>query len=198
TFNTNGIVKIKNLEMPVITDFFSTGILGDGILIDQKINNGIYRFELAETGDNTGVFTGANQYIMLSQLNVFDQNTYTNLVTIGNQIKFPAIENMRVSDNLAPEVTYLDLGQDGTNTVISAKAGIKTHTGIVSFDSTTYKPGDTMVITLQDADLNVNNDLVDIYTSLTPADNLDDPQDPATDTIGKTGLAINSDGTSFG
>src|SRR6185312_4344366 len=71
-----------------------------------------------------------------------------------------------------------------------------------SFDSKTYKIADTVTITLNDADLNVDNDLVDIYTAVAPtatgglinADN----QDVATDTIGKAGLGLLSEGNAFG
>jgi hypothetical protein len=73
----------------------------------------------------------------------------------------------------------------------------------ISFDQNTYKVGDTATITVNDPDLNVNNDLVDIYTAVTPVyavagtpDNI--IQDDATDTIGKSGLGQYSDGSSFG
>ncbi|MDC8453748.1 MAG: hypothetical protein LV477_12670, partial [Candidatus Nitrosotalea sp.] len=73
----------------------------------------------------------------------------------------------------------------------------------ISFDSKTYKIGDTVTITLTDPDLNVNNGLVDIYTAVTPVyavagtpDNT--VQDNATDTIGKSGLGQYSDGSAFG
>ena len=188
----------------MVVDFFSVGLIGDGTQNSQRINNGIYRYELEETGDNTGVFTGTNQYVMLNQLNIFDPNTYTNLRPIQHDVFFPAIQDMLQSEARAPQVTYLDLGQDGVNTQISAQQDIPTHAGVVSFDSKTYKIGDTVTITLNDADLNVNNDFVDIYTAVTPAQLstngaiLQVAQDNATDTIGKAGLGQTSDGRAFG
>ena len=110
---------------------------------------------------------------------------------------------MLQSEARAPQVTYLDLGQDGVNTQISAQQDIPTHTGVVSFDSKTYKIADTVTITLNDQDLNVNNDLIDIYTAVTPLLNangaiLQANQDNATDTIGKAGLGVYSDKRAFG
>ncbi|MDE1767318.1 MAG: hypothetical protein KGI27_13755, partial [Thaumarchaeota archaeon] len=200
---SGGNVVLSTSGEPIVADFFSVGLIGDGSQSAQRINNGIYRYELQETGDNTGVFTGTNQFVMLNQLNIFDPNTYANLRTINHDVFFPAIQDMLQSEARAPQITYLDLGQDGVNTQISAQQDIPTHTGVISFDSKTYKIGDTVTITLSDPDLNVNNDLVDIYTAVTPAfaksgSIPQTAQDNATDTIGKSGLGQYSDGSAFG
>jgi hypothetical protein len=188
--------------IPTVADFFSVGYKGDGLTNDQRVNNGIYRFELEETGDNTGVFTGTNQFVMLNQLNILDPNTYSTLRTINHDVKFVAIQDMLQAEARAPQSTFLDLGQDGVATQISAQVDVPTHTGVISFDSKTYKIADTVTITLNDADLNVDNDLVDIYTAVAPAAtggaiNAAN-QDIATDTIGKAGLGSLSDGRAFG
>ena len=205
TFMTsNGPVTLSTSGEPIVGDFFSVGLISDGTQNNQRVNNGIFRYELEETGDNTGVFTGTNQYVMLNQLNIFDPNTYSVLRSIQHDVYFPAIQDMLQSEARAPQITYLDLGQDGVNTQISAQQDIPTHTGVVSFDSKTYKIGDTVTITLNDQDLNVNNDLIDIYTAVTPATNPNHTisptfaQDNATDTIGKAGLGQLSDGRAFG
>src|SRR5437660_849888 len=129
----------------------------------------IYRWELQETGDNTSTFTGTTEYVMLNQLNIFDPNTYTSLRTINHQVRFVAITDMLQAESRAPQITYEDLGADGQFTPISAQQDVPTHTGVVSFDSKTYKIADTVTITLNDKDLNVNNDLIDIYTVVAPA-----------------------------
>src|SRR3989442_5073127 len=161
TFDTTGDVILSTQSQPMVADFFSIGLVGDGKASNQRINNGIYRFELEETGDNTGTFTGTTEYLMLNQLNVFDPNAYTQLRPISHHVKFAAIQDMNLSKGQGPQVTYLDLGTDGVNTLVSAQGDIATHTGIVSFDSKTYQPADTATVTLNDADLNVYNDLVD-------------------------------------
>src|SRR6185312_6777613 len=189
--------------IPTVADFFSVGYKGDGLTNDQRVNNGIYRFELEETGDNTGVFTGTNQFVMLNQLNILDPSTYSTLRTVNHDVKFVAIQDMLQAEARAPQTTFLDLGQDGVATQISAQVDVPTHTGVISFDSKTYKIADTVTITLNDADLNVDNDLVDIYTSVAPAANNAGiinaaGQDIATDTVGKAGLGSLSDGRAFG
>ncbi|OLB92541.1 MAG: hypothetical protein AUH25_00355 [Thaumarchaeota archaeon 13_1_40CM_38_12] len=195
---TGGSVKPTTLGQPVVADFFSVGIKSDGLSTDQRINNGIYRWELEETGDNTSTFTGTSQYVMLNQLNIFDPNTYSTLRTVNHDVKFVAIQDMLRADARAPQATYLDLGYDGVDTQISAQQDITTHTGVVSFDSKTYKIADTVTITLNDLDLNVDNDLIDIYTNVPNTGGLLVTQDIAVDTIGKTGLGKYSDGTAVG
>ena len=185
--------------LPMVTDIFSIGIIGDGTDNSQRINNGIYRWELEETGDNTGVFTGTTQYLMLNQLNLLDPATYTQLRTINHDVLFPAIQDMLQSEARAPQATYLDLGADGVPSQISAQQDIPTHTGTVSFDMKTYKVADTVTVTLNDQDLNTNNDLVVIYSTV-PETKLAGSTtfDVATDTIGKAGLGTYSDGRAIG
>jgi hypothetical protein len=210
-FTTAAHTIVDNQQKPIVADFFSVGIKGDGITNDQRVNNAVYRWELQETGDNTSTFTGTTEYVMLNQLNIFDPNTYTTLRTINHEVKFVAIQDMLQAESRAPQASYEDLGADGQFTILSAQTDIPTHTGVVSFDSKTYKIADTVTITLNDADLNVDNDLVDIYTVVTPNDVAGTVgtrsivnEDPAADTVGKAGLGFYSDhtsantGTSFG
>ncbi|MDE1867017.1 MAG: hypothetical protein KGI08_04810, partial [Thaumarchaeota archaeon] len=183
--------------IPMVTDFFSIGIVGDGTDNTQRINNGVYRWELEETGDNTGVFTGTTQFLMLNQVNILDPATYSQLRTINHDVLFPAIQDMLQSEARAPQITYFDLGADGVNVQVSAQQDIPTHSGTVSFDQKTYKVGDTVTVTVNDPDLNTNNDLVVIYNTVAPATG-GAPIDPATDTVGKSGLGLYSNGQAIG
>src|SRR2546427_4440622 len=200
-FTFTGTPTLDTSVKPIAADFFSVGLIGDGTTNDQRINNAIYRWELEETGDNTSTFTGTTEYLMLNQLNVFDPNTYSTLRPISHQVKFVAIQDMLQSESRAPQITYQDLGADGQFTPVSAQQDILTHTGVLSFDSKTYKIADTVTITLKDADLNGDNDLIDIYTSVKPdpvTQFADIAQDIATDTVGKPNLGTYQDGTAFG
>jgi hypothetical protein len=205
-FNFTGPVTLDTTVKPIAADFFSVGIKGDGVTNDQRINNAVYRWELQETGDNTSTFTGTTEYVMLNQLNIFNVNTYSTLRTIAHEVKFVAIQDMLQSESRAPQSSYEDVGGDGQFTILSAQVDVPTHTGVVSFDSKTYKITDTVTITLNDADLNVDNDLVDIYTVVTPNDVAGTHgttslanEDVAADTVGKAGLGTYSDGkTAFG
>ena len=64
--------------LPFVSDIFSFGIADDGV----RQNNAIYRLLLEETDDNTGVFVGSVEYLMLNQLNTDQTSTYLGLSTI--------------------------------------------------------------------------------------------------------------------
>jgi hypothetical protein len=146
----------------IVADFFSFGFNNDGLKQNERIANQIVRFELEETGDNTGTFAGTVEYIMLNQLNILDQNTYNALTPIANDPTFIVIEDLDNEDS--PRVNYNDLGADGVTTQVSAQQAAPAHSGIVSFNSHNFKTADTVTVTVQDVDLNVDSDLIDIYT----------------------------------
>lgn len=175
---------------PIVIDFFSFGLNGDGLKTNDRINNSIYRFELEESGDNTSTFIGTAEFTMLNQLNIFDLQTYQILRPIDDEVTFIVHEDL--DDEDAPRVSYLDLGSDGTSVQISAQEDAGTHSGVVAFDKDAFKVGDTVTITLTDGDLNVDSDLIDIFVTVPPTG------DPADDTVGKTGLLTYADGSSFG
>ncbi|MEX0764289.1 MAG: hypothetical protein WD033_03835, partial [Nitrosopumilaceae archaeon] len=188
-FNATDIVAGD--EYPITADFFSFGINGDGFKQADRINNAIYRLELEETGDNTSTFIGTAEYTMLNQLNVFDNPVYEGLRTTDDEVTFIVHDDS--DDEDSPRINYADLGQDGGVTFISDQQAAPTHSGVVSFDKDTYKLGDTVTISLEDADLNVDSDLIDIYVTAAP-----DFDDTAADTVGELGLGTYSDGSSFG
>ncbi|MCV0373533.1 MAG: hypothetical protein K5793_08290 [Nitrosarchaeum sp.] len=153
---------VSNSEDAVVADFFSFGFTQDGLEADQRIANQIIRLELEETGDNTSTFAGSLEYTMINQLNILDNSTYAGLSTIADDPSFIVIEDL--DDEDSPRVNYLDLGADGVSTQIADQAEAPAHSGVVSFNSDSYKNADTVTITLEDADLNVDSDLIDIYT----------------------------------
>lgn len=199
-FNTGGgtIHFTVNKGLPIVDDFFSIGIIGDGKSYYQRINNAIYRYELKGTPMHPGVFSGTVQYALLNQENIFDPNIYTGLKSIGTDVKFAALQEMKDGYNNTPQINYL-VHFLGTVYTLSTKQEILTHSGIAKFDMKNYTAGDTVKITLQDQDLNVDNDIIDIYTVVPPIGNLEhDSQDVAVDTVGVKNLGTNSDGISFG
>ena len=62
------------------------------------------------------------------------------------------------------ESTYNDLGADGVVTPVSDQEEAPSHSGVVSLNQDSYKIADTVIITLEDLDLNVDSDLIDIFT----------------------------------
>jgi hypothetical protein len=192
SFGTTGDT-LKTRGQPIVADFGSAGILGDGKLNSQRINNAILRPLLEETGDNTGTFVGQLQYVPLNQLNIFDPASYGPApFGIPSPVRFAAIQDMLQSLGTAPTVSYLDLGADGVNTILNTQQDIPTHSGKVSLDLAKYKIGQTATVTLDDQDLNTNNELVLVYTTVPNG------ADPAADTVGVTGLGTYSNGDPFG
>ena len=164
---------------PIVLDFFSFG-LRDG----ERVSNQIVRLELEETGDNTSTFTGGLEYIMLNQLNILDKSTYTELSPIDDAPTFIVMEDL--TDEDSPRVNYLDLGEDGVSTQIADQQEAPSHSGVVSLDSESYKVADTVIITLTDADLNVDSDLIDIFTVVETGNLADTVGEDASEIYGKS------------
>ena len=172
---------------PIVADFFSFGFHNDGLIASDRIANQIIRIEAEESGDNTSTFEGSLEYIMINQLNVNDIDTYTGISTIADDPSFIVMEDL--TDEDSPRVNYLDLGADGVSTQVADQQEAPSHSGVVSLDADSYKNADTVTITLDDLDLNVDSDLIDIYTVVTNVN------DPNVDVVGDKNIAIG--GTSF-
>ncbi len=194
-------VIADGIVVPVVADFFGFGFFNDGVLANERVDNMIVRLELEESGDNTGEFIGSLEYVMLNQLNILDEETYSDLSTIADDPGLIVIEDFTDEDSL--RVDYNDLGADGVTTPVGDQEEAPSHSGIVSFDLDTYKVADTVAVTLEDADLNVDSDLIEIYTivlrdadgttaltsdaGVTPSVD-DDEFDFAVETVGEPGL----------
>lgn len=149
-------------DLPFVADFMSFGYEDDGVQGSERVANQIIRIEAEETDDNSGVFEGSLEYIMVNQLNVLDKSTYDSVDPISDAPIFIVFEDM--TDEDAPKVTYLDLGADGVATQVSDRQEAPSHSGVVTFDSGNYKIADTVTVTLNDPDLNTDSELIDIYT----------------------------------
>ena len=158
-FTINAVDMVKR---PIVVDFFSFGFENDGEASDERIANQIIRLELEENGSDTGSLEGTLEYIMINQLNIDDQDTYEGLTTISDAVSFIVIEDRTGSS--APSVTYLDVDTTGTQTQVSAQEDAPSHSAVVSLSVDSFKAADTVTVTLEDLDLNVDSGLVDIYT----------------------------------
>ena len=130
-------------------------------------HDGIYRIEVEETENDSGVFEGNVEYIMLNQL-TYDQvsnsaqvDTFFNITTIGDGVDIILKADSTGTD--APRVVYPDTDSDGVATGIADQVDAPTHSGTVDFDQDSYKVADTVTITVTDMDLNVDSSLVDTY-----------------------------------
>ena len=192
-FNFTGVggsVTTAAGNYTAVVDLFKFGTDNDGISASDRSNNAIYRMELEETGDNTGVFTGTIEYIMLNQINVNNTATYQGGDFIDDAIIVIVHEDL--TDEDAPRLTYADLGADGVITPVSDQQEAPSHSGTVSLDSSSYKIADTVTVTLVDADLNTDSEILDIFTVV------DDPADDADETVGINDYGLNTKGEPFG
>ena len=130
----------------IILDILSFGETDDGVE-----NNAIYRHELAET-DAGGSFEGTIEYIMLNQINIADSATY-DIDTDGDELTIIIDDEYTGSD--APQISYA--GE-------TARVGVMTSGGTVSFDSDSYSTFGTVTVTLVDQDLNVDDSEAESYT----------------------------------
>jgi len=127
--------------------------------------HGVYNIEVEESGDDTAVFEGGIEYVMVNNLN-YDAVPSGDLGFTSDSVTMWLSDGQTGSD--APRVKYNDTDSDGVNTPIADQADAATHSGSVSVDSDTYKVADTMTITLTDMDLNTDSSLIDVY--ITQAD----------------------------
>ncbi len=172
-----GTVSSESKSQPIVFDLFSFG------LVDSKnVNNSIYRFELEETSSNSSTFHGTVEYSVANQLNFLDPQFIQTIRTIDDQIKF--VVNDRLVDDKGISISYSDLDEVGVFTTTSTKTNINTKSGILSSNSQSYRFGQPVTITLHDPDLNLKNDLIDIYFVN------NDPNSVNVDTVGKDGIIL--------
>ena len=158
---SHGIVGIDDQEA-IVADFFSFGFSDDGVQSSERFASQIIRIEAEESGDNTSTFIGSLEYIMVNQLNIQDVATFAGITPIADDPSFIVIEDL--TDEDSPRVSYNDLGTDGVVTPVSDQEEAPSHSGVVSLNQDSYKIADTVIITLEDLDLNVDSDLIDIFT----------------------------------
>ncbi len=174
--------KIGEGKYPIVTDFMSFGFTDDGDEGSERVANQIVRFELEEDADNSATFVGTLEYVMVNQLNILDASTYE-ITPDSDGPTFIVIEDL--TDEDSPRINYDDRGADGVVTPVGNQQAAPSHSGVVSLDADTYKVADTVRITLDDADLNVDSGLLDIFTVVTQEG------DEAFDMVGAPGLPSN-------
>ena len=171
---STGMISNEKDSQPIMIDFFSFGQKNN-----QEINNAIYRFELEETANNSGIFVGTLEYAVTNQVNILDLSLITSLRTIDDRIKF--LVNNRLIDEEGINIAYSDISQVGVTTSTSAKTDILTHSGTVSVTSPTFRFGQPVFIVLKDPDLNSKHDNIETYLVV------NDPNSPNVDTVGTSG-----------
>ena len=188
-FDENTTIEADTLR-PIVVDFFSFGYENEGQASDERIANQIIRLELEENGSDTGSLEGSLEYVMINQLNIDNPDTYTGITPVGQDVSFIVIEDLTGSS--APSVTYLDVDTNGDPVQVSAQEDAPSHSAVVSLTVDSFKAGDTVTITLEDLDLNVDSGLVDIYTVVNV------PGDANQDAVGEAYGASEYNGVELG
>jgi hypothetical protein len=177
---------------PMTLDVVTYGQSNDGVTSSDRHHNAIYRLEVEEDGSNNSNTFGAEiEYIMLNQINVNNTGTYNSTVPYSDEVIMIVHNDSTDEDEI--RVSYLDLGADGVETQVSDQLAAPTHSGVVEFDSDSYKEADTVTVTLTDPDLNTNPELINIYSVVNSIDS-----DPAHDQVGKAGYGQSTVGDNFG
>ena len=176
---SGGDTVASGTSYPLTMDFVTYGQSNDGVEQADRHNNSIWRFESKENAVNSGVMKTEVDFTMLNQLNVNQTSTYNNTKTDWEENRIIVHQDMTDEDEI--RVNYLDMGADGVETQVADQLAAPTHSGVVEFDNDSYKEADTVVVTLTDADLNTNPDIINIYTVVT------------THTLQSTGTTINDD-----
>ena len=149
----------------VVVDIFRFGQQAENIeaAATTRHSDAIYRMLLEESGDNTAMFEGSIEYVLLNQLNVGELDTYTSLTTLDDTIDILIATDSTDEDSV--RVNYVDVDSEGIATQIGDQAEAPTHSGIVSFDNSNYKVADTVTVTLSDSDLNTDSETTEVYTT---------------------------------
>ncbi|HXV66888.1 MAG TPA: peptidase [Nitrosopumilaceae archaeon] len=168
---STGMISNEKDSQPIVVDFFSFGQKNN-----QDINNAIYRFELEETANDSGIFVGSIEYSVTNQVNISDPSLIKSLRTIDDRIKF--LVNNRLIDEKGINIAYSDISGVGVIISTSSKTDINTNSGTVSFTSNTYRFGQPVFFVLKDPDLNLKHDTIESYQVV------NNPNSPNVDTVG--------------
>ncbi|MCV0392566.1 MAG: hypothetical protein K5790_04635 [Nitrosopumilus sp.] len=192
-FAFSNIQNIGTQTRPIVADFFSYGLIDDGLEKADRIANQIIRLEMEEVKKDSGKFRGSLEFIALNQLNIFDEKTYEKIIPIDDEPTFIIIDELKGND--APRLSYNDLGPDGVLTGVSDQQDVLSYPGTIALSAKSYKPGDVVTVTVFDKDLNTDSDLIDIFTVVDPTKY---PNDPAADTVGLANLGLTKENQPFG
>ena len=164
--------KITHAEGVFLNTTADYAIAADFCNFDQdngsSVHNCIYRIEAEETGDNTGIFEGSVEYVMLNNSTAAstdngeaagnDEEVEDLLGTNSDEV---TVVLMSTSDEV--RVVYNDTDALQVADKLGAQADAVTHSGTASLDADTYGADDMATITIVDADLNMDSGIRDTY-----------------------------------
>ena len=138
---------------PVAIDFFNFNSTTD-------VANAIYRLEAEEDGTD-GVFTGTVDYATM----VHEGNsTNATAVIVPNTDEISLLLSSDKTGTSAPRLLYGDMDESNTLDVIGAQLDANTHSGVVTFDATSYGTDTIVHVTVTDPDLNQDSGTRESYS----------------------------------
>jgi len=139
----------------------------------SNVHNCIYRIAAEETGDDTGVFEGTVEYVMLTNSSTLDTdngehdgndwvvssflNSYANTDEVV-VVVMDAVDGTDAIRAIYNDTDALQLAEE-----VGAQLDTVTHSGSVDLDADTYEDADMATITIIDPDLNQDSEIRDTY-----------------------------------
>ena len=175
TVNVGVAFKITHPVGSYLNTTADYAIAADFCNFDQDngsdVHNCIYRIEAEETGDNTGIFEGTVDYIMLNNSTAAgtdngeaagnDEEVEDLLATNSDEVTVVLMNGLSGSD--AIRVVYNDTDALQQADKLGVQLDTLTHSGTAGLDADTYEADDMATITIVDADLNQDSDVRDTY-----------------------------------
>ena len=173
--NTAIAFKITHAVGTFLNTTADYAIAADFCNFDQdngsNVHNCIYRIEAEETGDNTGIFTGTVDYVMLNNSTAAstdngeaagnDEEVEDLLTTNSDEVT--VVVMAAVSGTDAIRVVYNDTDALQAADKLGAQLDTVTTSGTASLDASEYEDADMATITIVDADLNQDSSIRDTY-----------------------------------
>ena len=138
---------------PIALDFFNFNST-------SNIADAIYRMEAEEDGTD-GVFTGTVTYATM--VHEGNSTNATNVIT-ANSADISLLLAGDKTGASAPRILYGDLDESNTADVIGAQLDANTHSGVVTFDATSYGTSSIVHVTVTDPDLNQDSGAREVYS----------------------------------
>ena len=175
TVNVSVAIKITHAAGYYLNATHDYAIAADFCNFDQdngsNVHNCIYRIEAEETGDNTGIFEGTVDYVMLNnstsadtdngEADGNDEEVEGLLTTNSDEVTVVVMAAVDGTD--AIRVVYNDTDALQAADKIGAQLDTVSHSGTADLDIDTYEADDMATITIVDADLNQDTEIRDTY-----------------------------------
>ena len=138
---------------PIAVDFFNFNST-------SGVNDAIYRLEAEEDGTD-GVFTGTVSYATM--VHEGNSTNATSVITTNSDEITLLLAGDKTGTS-APRILYGDTDENADSDTLGAQLDANTHTGVVTFDSSSYGTSSIVHVTVTDPDLNQDSGARESYS----------------------------------